>query len=71
MAFALTVLVSNLFLLLALMLALWAVSLLKRDAGIADILWGVGFVVVAWVSFFTTDGAILRSSLIVVLTTIW
>ncbi len=71
MALELTVLVSNLFLVLALMLALWALSLLKRDAGIADIFWGVGFVVVAWASFFITDGAILRSSLIVVLTTIW
>ncbi|NTU48157.1 MAG: DUF1295 domain-containing protein [Syntrophobacteraceae bacterium] len=67
----LSILASNLLLVLALMSALWVASLLKKDAGVADIFWGIGFIVVAWATFYATEGAILRSSLIVVLTTVW
>lgn len=33
-------------------LLLWCVSLKLRDASIADLFWGVGFVLVAWLSVF-------------------
>ncbi|NDE70500.1 MAG: hypothetical protein EB050_05080, partial [Actinobacteria bacterium] len=32
------------------MIAVWAISLVMRDASIVDIAWGSGFVLVAWVS---------------------
>lgn len=42
-----------------------------RDASIVDIAWGSGFVLVAWVSYWLSDGNSKRSLLLLVLTTIW
>jgi steroid 5-alpha reductase family enzyme len=53
------------------MIAVWAISLVMRDASIVDIAWGSGFVLVAWVSFWLSDGNSTRSLLLTVLTTIW
>ncbi len=39
------------------MLATWLVSLPIRNASIVDIVWGVGFVIVAWTAFLVSDGA--------------
>jgi len=53
------------------MLLVWLISLKMRDASIVDIAWGSGFVVVAWVSFWLSDGNPTRSLLLTVLTSIW
>ena len=53
------------------MIAVWAISLVMRDASIVDIAWGSGFVLVAWVSYWLSDGNATRSLLLTVLTTIW
>ena len=53
------------------MLAVWAISVAVRDAGIVDILWGFGFVVVAWVSWLVTDGHDVRAALLVFMATAW
>ncbi|WP_417731767.1 DUF1295 domain-containing protein [Rosistilla oblonga] len=53
-----------------LMLAIWLLSLWKRDASIVDIGWGIGFVLVAWTAYCIAD----RDSadwLLPVLTTLW
>ena len=55
----------------ALMLATWLVSLALRDASIVDIVWGPGFVLVAWVAFAVGDGSGTRRALVVALTTLW
>ena len=55
----------------ALMLGTWLVSLAARDASIVDIVWGLGFVIVAWVSFAVADGSTARRWLVVMLTTVW
>lgn len=39
----------------AMMLVLWIVSLMLRDASIVDLFWGLGFVLVAWVTFFSAE----------------
>lgn len=57
--------------LIALVFLLWLVSLALKDASIVDIFWGCGFVVVAWVSYFNTTGAVTRKLLLTVLVTIW
>ncbi|GDX34689.1 hypothetical protein LBMAG16_15200 [Actinomycetes bacterium] len=44
---------------------------MMRDASIVDIAWGSGFVLVAWVSYWLSDGNSTRSLLLLVLTTIW
>lgn len=54
-----------------LMLATWWVSLARKDASIVDVVWGLGFVVVAWVVRLLVDGNPARQWLLVALTTIW
>ena len=65
------VLVGSALAIACMMLIVWLVSLKMRDASIVDIAWGSGFVVVAWVSFWLSDGNSTRSLLLTVLTTIW
>jgi steroid 5-alpha reductase family enzyme len=55
----------------AVMLVSWGVSIWRRDASVADVAWGLGFVLIAWVSFALADGAEPRKTLVVVLTSIW
>jgi steroid 5-alpha reductase family enzyme len=50
---------------------LWLVSLARRDASIIDGFWGIGFVVVAWLSFFRTDDDSVRLVLLLTLVAIW
>ena len=53
------------------MLALWVVSLIKKDASIVDIFWGLGFVMVGWASWQFSDTNSQRGTLLAVLTTVW
>jgi steroid 5-alpha reductase family enzyme len=54
-----------------LMIATWLVSLAVRNASIVDIVWGLGFVVVAWAVRLGVDGNSARQNLLVAMTTIW
>lgn len=57
---------------LAIMVALWLLSLWLKDSSIVDIFWGTGFVITAWVYFYLTpDGYFSRKLLIASLATIW
>jgi steroid 5-alpha reductase family enzyme len=56
---------------LALMSLVWLASLVKRDASIVDVFWGVGFVAVVWVYFLTAQERAWRGSLVVGLVTLW
>jgi steroid 5-alpha reductase family enzyme len=49
----------------------WLLSLPTRNASLADIFWGLGFVLLAWLSFFLTGGYLGRKLLLVFLTSIW
>jgi steroid 5-alpha reductase family enzyme len=55
------------------MVATWVVSLVIEDVSIVDPVWGLGFVVVAWVARISADGhgVPIRQNVLVVLTTIW
>jgi steroid 5-alpha reductase family enzyme len=55
----------------ALMLSSWVVSIVRRDASVVDVAWGLGFVLVAWLSFGLADGAEARKVLVLALTTVW
>jgi steroid 5-alpha reductase family enzyme len=55
----------------ALMVATWALSVALRNVSIIDIVWGFGFVVVAWVSWAVADGYAPRRHLLTAMTTIW
>ena len=66
-----SVLVTNLGVALGTMLLAWFISVLKKDAGVTDIFWGLGFVFIAWVSFLLGDGYVMRGLLLALLTSIW
>jgi steroid 5-alpha reductase family enzyme len=54
------------------MILLWLVSLALRNSGIADIFWGAGFVMTAWVAFALTPGGCPpRKYLLCFLVTVW
>lgn len=65
------VLLSSAGAVIALMVAAWIVSVVIKDASIVDIIWGAGFVLVAWVAFFTGDGYDGRKWLITLLASAW
>ncbi|MEX2423011.1 MAG: DUF1295 domain-containing protein [Acidimicrobiia bacterium] len=52
-----------------LMSSTWLVSLVAKDASIVDIVWGLGFVLVAWIAWF--GEADDRSLLIAALVSVW
>lgn len=54
-----------------LMLATWSVSLLRRDASIVDIVWGLGFVLVAWAAKFVTGASGSGNWLLLIMVTVW
>ena len=54
-----------------LMLSMWLLSLILKNASIVDIVWGLGFVVVAWVTHSVADGNESRGWLLTLLTTAW
>lgn len=53
------------------MLAVWYLSLLRKDASIVDVAWGLGFVLVGWTAFWCTTEARLATYVLPVLTTVW
>lgn len=61
-----------LVLLLFLYMSLWfIVSLIKKRNDVADVAWGLGFVLMAWTSFFISDMSNPRSVLVCILVSIW
>mgnify|MGYP006286525773 FL=1 len=67
----LSIFLMNLLACAALMTVGWGISLLRQNAAIADSLWGLGFILVAWLTFFSADGYIVRKLLIAGLVTAW
>lgn len=49
----------------------WLWSLKANDVTVADVFWGFGFAIVAWLSFALADGAGLRQWLLACLATVW
>ena len=54
-----------------LFLAVWSLSLLRRDASVVDVLWGLGFACVALVSYWVCDAPTSRARLVLFLTILW
>jgi steroid 5-alpha reductase family enzyme len=66
-----SVLAQNLLAILVMMLLVWILSLLKKDASIVDVFWGLGFVLVVWLTFPQAHGYAGRRLTIAALTTAW
>jgi steroid 5-alpha reductase family enzyme len=56
---------------LAALTLVWMVSVKRRDTSIADICWGLGFVLLAWLYCFLSPALTPRSWLVAALTTLW
>jgi steroid 5-alpha reductase family enzyme len=54
-----------------LMLSTWVLSIILKNASIVDIVWGLGFVMVAWVVRLSTDANNARQWLLVAMVTVW
>lgn len=55
----------------ALMVGTWLLSVAVKNASIVDIVWGLGFVAVAWAIRLTEDGLTARQNLLVAMVTLW
>lgn len=62
------VLVTSATVISVLMVLTWLISLVLRDASIVDLIWGLGFVLVAWASFLTAES---EDWTLPFLTTVW
>ena len=71
MASASTVLVAAFVTIVCLMLATWSVSLLRRDASIVDIAWGLGFVLLACAAKFVSGASGSGNWLLLLMVTVW
>ena len=49
----------------------WMISVRLRDASVADICWGLGFVLLAWLYCFLSPALTARSWLVAALITLW
>jgi steroid 5-alpha reductase family enzyme len=47
------------------------VSLIKKRNDVADVAWGLGFVLVAWVSFFLSREMSVRGAFVCILVSVW
>lgn len=61
----------NLLVIVVVMTSVWILSTVIRDASIVDIVWGAGFVVVAWSSWITSDADGLAALAVRVCVTVW
>ncbi|MFN4260095.1 MAG: DUF1295 domain-containing protein [Gemmataceae bacterium] len=61
----------NLAITTILMFLMWLMSLWLEDVSIVDVFWGLGFVVIACVTFFVTGDATGRKVLLLTLTAVW
>ena len=61
----------NLLAAAAFMLIGWLISLAIKNVTIADSFWGLGFILIAWLTFFAADGFFGRKVILVSLVTLW
>lgn len=50
---------------------LWIVSIYLKNASIADLFWGFGFIVTALIYFIYSEGNVFRKSIVLILVSIW
>lgn len=49
----------------------WLISLKRKDVTIADSLWGLGFIIIAWLTFLQGDGLFWRKLIISAAVSVW
>ncbi|NNG01729.1 MAG: DUF1295 domain-containing protein [Desulfobacteraceae bacterium] len=66
-----TIYIVNLAVVAALMILGWLVSLYRKNVTVVDSLWGLGFIFIAWSSWYQADDTYGRQILLVGLTILW
>jgi steroid 5-alpha reductase family enzyme len=66
-----TIFVWNIFAIVIIMFCGWVISLIYRNVTIVDSLWGLGFGIIAWITFFLSEGYPVRKGLLSILVTLW
>jgi steroid 5-alpha reductase family enzyme len=66
-----SILLANAVLVGGCVFALWLLSVAIRDTSVVDLFWGVGFVLIAWLTFMLADGDTARKWLVTILVTTW
>ncbi len=61
----------NLLAVVLMMVCGWLLSLIRNNVTVVDSLWGLGFVLVAWMTLLQVDGVRERQWLLTGLTTLW
>ncbi|MDZ7831615.1 MAG: DUF1295 domain-containing protein [Desulfobacterales bacterium] len=61
----------NLLAAAGLMVIGWLISLANKNVTIADSFWGLGFILIAWLTFFAADGYFARKLILSLLVTAW
>lgn len=71
MQLSLNIMLWNLAAVSALMVLGWIISLVYRNVTIVDSLWGLGFILIAWLTFSMSQGYWGRNLLLALLVTMW
>ncbi|MCA9041162.1 MAG: DUF1295 domain-containing protein [Planctomycetaceae bacterium] len=53
------------------MLCMWGVSLIKKDVSIVDVIWGLGFVLIAWLTWARQPEKTLLQNILLACVTLW
>ena len=61
----------NLAAVITMMITGWILSLVYQNVTVVDTLWGLGFVLVAWLTYLMSDGYPGRNLLLAVLVSVW
>ena len=61
----------NLAAVMLMMIVGWLLSLVLKNVTVVDSFWGLGFIIIAWSTFFLTHGFLGRKLLIAFLVTLW
>ncbi|MBZ0265441.1 DUF1295 domain-containing protein, partial [bacterium] len=51
--------------------AVWIISLLKKDAGLMDVFWGIGFILVSSLYYIMAEQTSVRAILILIMLLLW
>ena len=66
-----TIIAINLAAVITMMFIGWLFSIVKRNVNVVDSLWGLGFVLIAWLTFFLAEGFLARKLLIALMVSFW
>ena len=64
-------LLNSVLVIVTIMVLLWVLSLVKKNASIVDIFWGLGFVIVGWASAINVDELSTLGKVALALVTLW